>query len=228
MSRTANFFSAFMLAIIMLASCVLPVFADEGAEGSGTVYDPNVMGWVRAEVKVPEGFDKIVFFEVMDASGAPVAYQVLPENNYVFDQQLMAGPYRVNAYVHNDTMLEYAITKSVDTISVQEGKDSLVVFTVTGGPEASEESSKVSVSNPSILDGAPVPSEDSESAPDSEDVPIEGSDADTVASESPSEDIPEEMGFWKQMLIAIAGTAVFVGFVFGAVYIARRYMQLHE
>lgn len=228
MNKTGKYLSFFAMAVIMLICCAFSAFADKDADGVEVAYDSNVTGWVRVEVKVPEGFDKIVFFEVMDANGAPSAYQVLPENNYVFEQQLVAGPYRVNAYVHNDNMLDYTVTKSVDTITVTEGKDALVVLTVSGGPEATEDSTAAPVTNPSLADGVPADTETPLNKSDSEEISVEETTADPAASDASSEEQPEEMGVGKRLLIAVTGTAVFVAIVFCSVYIARRCMKLHE
>lgn len=194
-----------------------------------SVYNPDQQGNFVCKVNVPEDFDEIVCLVLMDNYGGPQNFLLLPENDYVLHDEVICGPYKVSGYVNNDTMLEYKVTRSVDSVKIDKKVDTEIELTVTGtkktelktpvnapDTEIAEEGSVNNIASSETYTEAEVDSEPTpESSDNSTEEPEDTTEKD-VTEENPGKSALEKI------MISILGNVVFVGIIAGIVYVVRK------
>ena len=220
--------------ISVLVCTILPATAAEAE------YDPFSTGRVTFVVEAPKGFQKIVYACLMDSTGAIQQFPVLPESDYKLVENVICGPYQVSGYVADDPFLEYIVLGNKKDVMISTEKDQVLKLTVSGGSEEAGESPNADSGSeeiqepvssdseePAVEDNPEEPEADSVSAEPTPDLSSEDDFDDTEAGDfdedSETVEEPTERPFWQRFLGSVVSSVIFMGIVFGLVYLFRKF-----
>ncbi len=234
--KSLSFGLVLITMLVFVYSPALATGADTNIRTSievATIYNADHYGKFVCKVNVPEGFNEIVCLVLMDNYGGPQNFLLLPENDYVLHDEVICGPYRISGYVNSDTMMEYKVTRSVDSVKITEEEESKIELTVTGGPKSVSDIPVSESDTETVEEGnsTDIVTDEGTDEPDFEPQPESSDVPEDEPEDIPDKDTTEEntgKSALERIMISVLGNVIFVGCIAGIAYVVRKYFEKHR
>lgn len=230
--KPLRWFSVFLLAFVLLLSMISSVSAEQFID------DPSG-AFVELKVETPEDFRGSVSVILMNKeTGKTYTITSYRVNFYSNSMQLPYGEYSVEQVYTSENSMVYEAFIDEDSFNLSSNYTlhAKVLYNESGAAyvdgssgsvqsptnDASDSEPSSPLQDPSISDPNNTTASDQNPKPD-ESTPDKKDDSAKQQQNTPADDQPESKGsVVLYILKVIIGTAVFVGIVFGVVYIVRK------
>ena len=194
-------FRIFLLYIMVF--CILPAMNVNAGQTQTSLSEE--IGSAFINVRTPKNFDETVYLQLMNEEGGRKTYSISSESDYMIEEMIPVGTYRVIGRVDEDLISAYVVEACTAMVTISSDADAFIELSVVPNSDITSESE-------SDLNSAP---DNADNTSDSDPNLSDNDDSDISADVSENE--PSLVGPLVTALAAIIiiiCIAIFIGFIY--------------
>jgi len=153
-----------IIVLYILVFCILPTMNTKAvlAQNADNPLSEDV-GLALINVRTPDDFDETVYLEFINEEGQHKICPVFPETDYMIEEMIGVGTYRVTGHLDKDLILPYDVEIITPIVSISADSDAFIEVSVIPDSDSLAEPEDMVETEPDTRDdehdSEPVPSD---------------------------------------------------------------------